>query len=192
MPAKEILNLNRVEIFFSADDHIFLPVFQIDKSVLIHFCHIAGVEPSVFQHFSCSFWIVVVAGHNSRSADGQFSYLTFFHFISLCIHDPCLPAVSRNTDGTYFVNVINAQMYASRSDGLTQAIIGIILVFREILLPSAYETLWYRLGTDVHQPPLIQLIIFQFYLSTVQCQQDILGPRNQQPHNGTFFIGNSL
>ena len=54
------------------------------------------------------------------------------------------------------------------------------------------QALGHRLGTDVHQPPLVQLVVAQFQFAAVQCGQDILCPRHQQPYDRALFAADRL
>ena len=62
----------------------------------------------------------------------------------------------------------------------------------EILQPAADQTLGDGLGADMHETPLIQMIILQLQLSAVQRGQDILGPGNQEPDDGAMLLGHRL
>ena len=44
---QKILDLYRIEVFASGNDHVLFPVYQIDKPVLVHPGHISCVEPAV-------------------------------------------------------------------------------------------------------------------------------------------------
>ena len=46
--AQEIFNLNRIQIFPATDNHVFLAVYQHNKSIFVFLGHIAGIQPSVF------------------------------------------------------------------------------------------------------------------------------------------------
>ena len=73
----------------------------------------------------------------------------------ILIEDPALPSVSRDTDRADMLHIFDSEMNTPWPDRLGQTVIGIILVVREILQPAADKRLRYRLGTDVHQTPLI-------------------------------------
>ena len=135
---------------------------------------------------------MIVADHDAGAFDSQFAGLALLDRIAFFIDDLGFPAITGFADGTDFVNVFNAQMYAAGSDGLGKAVVGIILMIREVILPVFDQTLGNRLGTDVHQPPLIQLVILQLQLAVIDGQKKILCPRNQQPYDGAFLLGHGL
>ena len=80
-------------------------------------------------------------------------------------------------------------MHAAGSDGLAQAVVGVILVVRELLLPALDERRRHRLCADVHQPPLGQLILIHIHGAGIDGIQDILGPGHQQPDDGALLLG---
>ena len=110
----------------------------------------------------------------------------------MLVDNLCLPAEARHADGTDLVDVLHTQMDTARADGFTQAIVGVILMVREIFLPAADEGRRNRLCADVHQSPLIQLVIFYFKIAAVERIQDILCPRHKQPDNRALFLGHSF
>ena len=79
-------------------------------------------------------------------------------------------------------------MNTAGSDGFGQTVVRIVLVFWEYLFPLFDETSRNRLGTDVHEPPLVQLIIGKVHLATLYRLKNILGPRNEQPDYRTLFF----
>ena len=81
-------------------------------------------------------------------------------------------------------------MDAPRAGGLGQAVVGVIEVVGEVFLPPADEGGRHRLGADVHELPLVQLVIRQLHVPPVQSVQDLLGPGHQEPDQGTPFVGN--
>ena len=48
------------------------------------------------------------------------------------------------------------------------------------------------MGADMHEPPLIQLVILQSYIAVFQGNKDILGPGHQQPDDGGLFFRNGF
>ena len=58
----------------------------------------------------------------------------------------------------------------------------------DVFFPVFDQAWWYRLCTDMHQSPLVQIIICNIQFLIVQCKQKILRPRNQQPYNSTVFF----
>ena len=83
-------------------------------------------------------------------------------------------------------------MHTTGSDGLGKPVVGIVLLIGKIGEPALDQTLRHRLGTDMHQPQLIQLVVLQVQLSAVQRKEQVLGPGHQQPKNGTLLFGSGF
>ena len=99
-----------------------------------------------------------------------------------------MPSVTGFADGSDLVDVLNSQMYAAGTDGFREAIVGIILMVREDLLPALNKARRNRLCAYVHKPPLIQFIIRKFDFSAVDCVKNVLSPRDQQPYDGAALF----
>ena len=80
-------------------------------------------------------------------------------------------------------------MDAAGADGFAQAVVGVVLMMREIFHPAVNQAGRHWLRADVHEPPLIQKIIVQIDPPGLDCIQQILRPGHEQPYNGTFFLG---
>ncbi len=61
-------------------------------------------------------------------------------------------------------------------------------MMREILFPMFDQAWRNRLGADVHQPPLVELIHVKLDLAVIQSQKKILCPGNQKPYDRTFLL----
>ena len=73
---QEVFDLRRINIFTAGNNDILLAVYQIVEAVLVALCHIACIEPSFnIQNFSRSNRIIKVAGHDTRTINGEFSDL---------------------------------------------------------------------------------------------------------------------
>jgi hypothetical protein len=83
-------------------------------------------------------------------------------------------------------------MDASGSGTFGQTIIGIILVMGENFFPFLNQTGRDGLGANVHQTPLIQMVIFELNFSALDRKKDIQRPGNQKPDYGYLFFGNGL
>ena len=115
---EEIFNLDRINIFPSADYDIFFPIHQENEPLPVFLGHISCVKPSIRrQDFGGSFFIVIIAGHYARPFDCQFSDSTFRYCIFLFIYDFYLPAIAGFTDSAHFMNVFHTQMNTARADG---------------------------------------------------------------------------
>ena len=63
---------------------------------------------------------------------------------------------------------------------------------REDLLPVLNKAGRYGLCPDMHQPPLIELVVGKGNISVFNGDQDILGPGYQEPDNRGFFFRDRL
>ena len=108
------------------------------------------------------------------------------------VHDLHLPAVAGDADGPHLVDVVHAQVDAARAGGLGQAVVGVVLVVGEVAHPVLDEGGGHRLGADVHQPPLGQLVVLQLQVTPVQGGQNVLAPGHQQPHDGAALLGDGV
>ena len=50
------------------------------------------------------------------------------------------------------------------------------------------EGRWNRLCTDVHEPPLVKLVILRFKLAAIELQEDVLGPWDEKPDDGSTLF----
>jgi len=87
------------------------------------------------------------------------------------------------------VDVLDAQVDAARADGLGQAVIGVVGVIGEILLPALYQAGRHRLGADVHQPPLVEIVVLKAHVPVLYRVQDVLCPGHQEPDDGDLLLG---
>ena len=113
------------------------------------------------------------------------------HLVVIIVNDLALPAVARNADRTDLVIMADTQMNTSGAGRFGKTVVGVILMIREVVLPVLNQGRRHRLCTDVHKPPLIQLIILQLHIARIERIQNILSPRHKKPDNGAFFIRNS-
>ena len=192
MGGEEVFDLHRVDVFAAGDDDVLFAVHQEDEAVLVHLRHIAGEQPAVHQGLGRGFRIPVIAGHKAGAFQAQLAYLALGHVLAFFVHDAGLPAVAGLADGAHFVDVLHAQMHRAGADGFGQAVVGVVFVVGEYLLPALDQALGHGLGADVHQPPLGELVIGQVHLPAFDGVQDVLGPGHQQPDDGAFFVGHGL
>lgn len=128
------------------------------------------------QNFCGCSWISVITGHDSRSFDCKFSGLALFYRLTLFINNLRFPSISSFSDSSYFINIVHSKMYTSRSDRLTQTIVRVVFVIWEVFFPMFDQTWRYRLCSDMHQSPLLQIIICNVQFFVVKCKQKILRP----------------
>ena len=79
-------------------------------------------------------------------------------------------------------------MDAAGAEGFAQAVVGVILMMREMLLPAGDQTRRDGLRADVHQPPLVKHVVLFFELTALQLDQDILRPGDKEPYDGALFL----
>ena len=187
---EERFNLDRIQVFASGNDDILLPVNEENEAVLVLPRHISGMEPAVLQDFRCRFRIIVILLHDTRALYAEFTDFTLLHGDIIFIHDLCLPVIPRNADGADFIRIAQAKMDAARTRGFGKAVIRIIIMVREIFHPVLDQAGRNRLGTDMHEPPLAQLIFIHFQAAVVQSRQNVLSPGHKQPDDGTLLLGN--
>ena len=61
---------------------------------------------------------------------------------------------------------------------------------RKDCFPAFDQTRRDRLCADVHQAPLIQLVIGKINVAPLDRIQNVLRPRNEKPDNRALFLGN--
>ena len=135
---------------------------------------------------------MVVAHHDAGTLDAQLAHLALRDDLVVLVHDLHLPAVAGDPNGPHLVDVVHPQVNAARAGGLGQAVVGVILVVREIGQPVADQRGGDRLGPDVHQPPLGEPVVLQLQVPPVQGGQDVLAPGHQQPDNGAALGGHRV
>ena len=86
------------------------------------------------------------------------------------------------------MKIFHAQVDTSGSSGFAQPVVRIIVVMGKDLLPVFYQSGWNRLCTDMHQSPLVQMVLFQVDIPVFNGNQNILGPWHQQPYDGDLFL----
>ena len=187
--AEEVFNLNRIEVLAARDDDILLAVNEIDETVLRLLRHVSREEPSVLQDFLRGFFIFVIAFHDAVAFDGQFADFAAFDRLMLFIDDFRLPAVACDADGADMVDIFNAEMDGARADGFAEAVVRVVVVMREDCLPAFDEAGRHGLGTDVHEPPLVELVVGQFDFAAVDGIENILRPWNEQPDDRALLFG---
>ena len=83
------------------------------------------------------------------------------------------PAIARHADGTHMVDVLDAQVHAAGTGGLRQTVVGVVLMRREYLLPAPDEALRNGLSADVHEAPLVELVIRGIDRALLDGEQDV-------------------
>ena len=185
---EEVLDLDGIDVFTAGDDDVLFAVYQIVEAVLVLHGHISGVEPAVVvQDLFGRLRVVVVADHDAGTFDGQFADLALRHRLTVFINDPAFPLVAGDADGPNLVEIFHAEMDTAGSEGFGQAVVCVVFVVREIFQPVLDHGGRDRLCADVHQAPLVQLIVFKLHAAIVDGIQDILCPGHEKPYHRTFF-----
>ena len=110
------------------------------------------------------------------------------NIVSVLVHDANLPAITGFSDCSDLMYVVHTQVNTSRSDRLGQTIVCIIFMIGKVFFPTLNKTRRNGLCADMHKPPLRKRIILEVYVTSVDCVQYILCPRNQKPYNRAFFF----
>ena len=185
---EKVLDLHGVEVLAAHHDDVFLAVDQPVEAVLVLARHVAGVQPAVDEGLGRGRGVLVVALHEAGALDAELADLAGRDLGAILAHDPAAPAVTGHADRAHVVDVLQAEVHAARTDGFAQTVVRVVLVIREILLPTVNQTLRNRLCADVHQPPLRKLVVLQMDSAIVQCLQNVQCPRHQQPDNGAVSL----
>ena len=106
----------------------------------------------------------------------------------MLVHDAGLPHIAGLADGAHLVDVFHAQMDTAGADGFGKTVVGVVLVMGEDLPPPSHQAGRNGLRADVHQTPLIQIIVIQVHLAGLDGVQQILCPGHQQPDDGALFL----
>ena len=114
--SQEVLNLNRIDVLSAGDDNVLFAVYKVDKSVLVAFSHIAGIQPAVtVKNLVGSLSVLVVALHNARALNRKLANAVA-HFVALGIDNLNLPAVTGYADCAYLMSVFYSEVNAARAD----------------------------------------------------------------------------
>ena len=73
---------------------------------------------------------MIITLHNAGALHRKFSDFALCYIVMVLIHDSGLPAEACLADGADFVDILNAEMYAARSDGFGKSVVGIVFVMR--------------------------------------------------------------
>ena len=122
---------------------------------------------------------MVVTAHDAGTFHAQFAHVALFDGVVLLVDDFTFPSEPRYAYRADFMNVFQSQMHATRTGGFREAVVGIVLMVREILHPALNEGRRHGLGADVHKPPLRKLVVLNAQFAPVERRQQVLTPRHQ-------------
>ncbi len=123
---------------------------------------------------------MVVALHNAGSLYSQLAH-SVGYLAAVFVNYFDLPAVARNADSAYLVNISDTKVNAAGSYRLAESVVGVVLVIRENSSPALDKRGRNGLSADVHQSPAAQVVAREVDISSVYRVKDILRPRNEQP-----------
>ena len=146
MTAHKVFNLNRINVFAAADDDVFLAVDEVNEAVFVFARHIAGVKPTVREGRGGRFRVAVIFRHDAGAADGQFADFALRNRVARFVDDRRFPTVAGFADRANFLDIFDAQVNAAGADRLAETVIGVVLVVRETLAPTADKARRIRLG----------------------------------------------
>ena len=76
---------------------------------------------------------MVVLEHYAGTLNTEFSDIALLNLIAVLVDDLTLPAVARNSDGTYLVCILKSEVNAARAGRLGKTVVGVVLVIREVI-----------------------------------------------------------
>ena len=83
-------------------------------------------------------------------------------------------------------------MHAAGAHRLREAVVGVVVVVREDRAPALDEARGDRLRPDVHEAPLVEVVVLQPHRPLLDGHEDVLRPRHEQPHDGAPLAGRGL
>src|SRR5215210_6013729 len=97
---EDLFHLARVDVVAGSQDHIFLPVHDVEVAVLVHLRDVAGVQPAVFEGCCRLLGHVEVALHYLRALDDELPRLADGHLTlaRLYVHYPGVRRGDGDTD----------------------------------------------------------------------------------------------
>ena len=90
------------------------------------------------------------------------------------------------------VHVLHTQVDATGTAGLREAVVGVVLLVGEDLEPAVHQALGHRLGANVHEAPLVEVVVGQRDRALLDGEKDVLRPGDEQPHDGAALVGDGL
>ena len=87
MAEKGVLDLRRIDVLSSRDDHVLLPVHDVEVPVFVHRRDVPGMEPSVLQRLSRVLGPVPVALHGIRPAQQDLALFSRLDVSVLIVDD---------------------------------------------------------------------------------------------------------
>src|SRR5690242_9986325 len=85
---EEFLNLTRIDVFATSNDHILDATNDVDIAFTVHRRQVASMHPAcTVNGLGCGIWVIPVAKHHAVATSTQFSRLTHWdHFPVSWIH----------------------------------------------------------------------------------------------------------
>ena len=189
---EEVLDLDGVEVLAAHHDDVLLAVHEPIEAVGVLACHVARPQPAVHQGLGRLLGVAVVALHEAGTLDAQLADLALADLGAVLVDDLGLPAPARLADGAHVVDVADTQVHAAGTRRLGEAVIGVVLLVGEVVQPALDQALGHRLRADVHEAPLVQVVVLEPQLAALDRRQDVLHPRHEQPDDGTALAADRL
>ena len=136
--------------------------------------------------------VLVVALHDARALHAELADLAGRDLGAVLAHDLAAPAVAGHADCAHVVDVLEPQVHAARAHRLREAVVGVVVVMGEDLAPAADQALRDGLGADVHEAPLVQVVVGEPHRALLDGHEDVLRPRHEQPHDRAALVGDGL
>src|ERR1051326_8965893 len=92
MLIKHLIDLARINVFATANDHVRLSIDNVKKSVRIAITNVAGVKPAVAKRGVVGSVVLVITFENVLAALNDLAELTLGHFAIFFVNDAHLVA----------------------------------------------------------------------------------------------------
>src|SRR5215469_8379545 len=102
MGHQHFFKLAWIDVIASAENHIFLTIYDIEVAILIHGSDIAGMEPASTHRLGARFGPVVVAFHNTVATHYNLARLSLCHRPVAIVDQPHLGGKERSPDRSRF------------------------------------------------------------------------------------------
>ena len=98
MAHDDLLDVARVDVDAAGDDHVLLPIHQVEKAILVEIAQVARVEPAVADGQCRQVGALVVARHEHGAAADDLAHLARRHVVAGLVDDAHLLEGRRHAD----------------------------------------------------------------------------------------------
>ena len=102
----DFLDVLREHIDATADDHVFLSVHEVEKSIFINVPQVSGVQPAFDNRLSSQIRLFVIAGHQGGATAHNLPDLSGSGVFALLSNDSHLKERLGRTDRSWFRRVV--------------------------------------------------------------------------------------